>query len=79
MKSSRFKLAEWQCEEDEFVDIPWPTIHEQAGSDHIDWINHQDPAWCQIILEKDPDGDHRLYVEFYHEELAVEYSLLWSK
>jgi hypothetical protein len=79
MKSSRFKIATWTNDDNIHVDIPWPTVHEQAGSDHVDWINQQDPAWCQLILEKDSDGDQRLYVEFYNADLAVEYCLLWSK
>jgi hypothetical protein len=78
MKSSRHRLAHWLGDyTDGYVDIPWPLVHDQAGTERISWLNRQDPVSVQIILEKDPK-DHclqSLWAEFYNDGKYSEYLL----
>jgi hypothetical protein len=70
-------LARWIGDvTDSYVDIPWPEVHNQAGSTAINWLNQQDPTECQIIMDKEQDGSVRsLWAEFYNENLRLEYAL----
>lgn len=82
MKNNKVKLAEWLGDyTDGYVDIPWPMIHDQVGSDQIKWLNQQPPTDCQMILEKDPKDRalQSLWAEFYVESKLTEYCLRFAK
>jgi len=81
MKFERVKLATWIGDiTDSYIDIPWPWVHEQAGSEEIAWINQQDPTVCQMIMDKEQDGSVRsLWAEFYSKSLRLEYALRFGK
>ena len=83
MKTHRFKLAKYFSPETltlGTIDIDWPSVHRQAGLDHIQWLKNQDPAKCQMILEH-RENDPYIYVvaEIYSDRLATEYALMWAK
>jgi len=79
MKYDRIKLSQWIANPlDEYVDIPWPHVHLQAGSAVIDWLNRQDPIQCQMILEKTQDFQS-LWAEFYDCNLLAEYTFKFGK
>lgn len=84
MKSDRVLLAEWLGDyTDSYNDIPWPLVHERAGSDAIRWLNQQDHTEVQMILEKGEGGgrtgQQRLYAEFYLPILRTEFALKFNK
>jgi hypothetical protein len=83
MKTHRFKLAEWQAEESnfcEYLDIDWPEVHRQAGLDHIQWLQQQDPSQCQLVVEtKSRKNTRSLSAEIYSDSLAIAYHLMWAK
>ena len=61
-----------------YIDIDWPAVHKECGLDHIEWINKQDPELCQLTLEMFTGGS-RLVVEFFDQNLATTYHLMWAK
>ena len=61
------------------LDIDWPKIHAAVGIDEIRWLNSQHIDRCQMVLEVEPDKTKRLVAEFYDEELAKTYHLMWAK
>lgn len=82
MKNNKLKLAEWLGDyTDGYVDIPWPLVHEQAGSEEIRWLNQQDPVDCQMILHKNPkdQAQQSLWAEFYKEQKLTEYCIRFAK
>ena len=79
MKSDLIHLAEWQGQEDEYVDIPWPKVHQLVGNEQIRWIQRQDPTRCQLILDSTLNGIYKLYAEFYDPRLRTEYALRFAK
>lgn len=84
MKNDRVLLAEWLGDyTDGYNDIPWPLIHERAGSAVIRWLNQQDYTEVQMILEKGEGGgrtgQQRLYAEFYLPALRTEFALKFAK
>jgi hypothetical protein len=83
MKSDLIHLAEWKVYEHEeyveYVDIPWPKIHQLVGNEQIRWIQSQDPTRCQLILDSTLNGLRKLYAEFYDPLLRVEYALRFAK
>jgi hypothetical protein len=80
MKFDRVRLATWISDITDYIDIPWPLVHAQAGSDEIAWINEQDPVACQMIMDKEKDGTVRsLWAEFYNDGLRLEYALRFGK
>ena len=81
MKSDRIKLAEWIGDvTDGYVDIPWPLVHKQAGSEIISWLNRQDYVRCQMILDKEKDSAvQSLWAEFYDINLRAECALRFGK
>lgn len=81
MKSESIRLAEWDgYQGDDYVDIPWPRVHQMVGNEQIRWIHSQDPTKCQLVLDTDPiEGIHRLYAEFYDDRLRLEYALRFAK
>ena len=83
MKTHRFKLARYfqpESYDSDTIDIDWPSVHRQAGLDHIQWLKNQQPEVCQLVIEHKPN-DPYVYVvaEIYSDRLATEYSLLWAK
>lgn len=83
MKTHRFEIARYFPGESDGtgnIYIDWPSVHKQAGIDHIQWITNQDPLKCQMVLEQRPD-DSYVYViaEIYSDKLATLYGLLWAK
>lgn len=85
MKTHRFELGRYfqgerDLDETGNIYIDWPSIHRQAGVDHIRWLKHQDKTECQIVLEKRPNDYHTYVIaEIYSEKLATLYSLMWAK
>lgn len=80
MKSDLIYLAEWDgYQGDDYVDIPWPKVHQLIGNEQIRWIQGQDTTKCQLLLDSTPTGIHRLYVEFYDSALRTEYALRFAK
>ena len=83
MKTHRFKLARYFQPESYIagtIDIDWPSVHRQAGLDHIQWLKNQSPEECQMVIEHRPN-DPYVYVvaEIYSDRLATEYALMWAK
>lgn len=79
MKNNKHKLAEWVGDyTDGYVDIPWPLVHSQAGSEAVNWLNRQDPTRCQMILEND-SGKMELWAEFFDPRAELEYALRFAK
>jgi hypothetical protein len=80
MKNNKIFLHNWQgsCD-DEYVDIPWPLIHQSVGSDPIHWLQKKDPTQVQMILEKTADGWQSLWAEFYNSGIRVEFALKFNK
>jgi len=83
MKSDRILLAEWLGDvTDSYTDIPWPLVHDSAGSEIVHWLNGKNHTECQMILEKDSapnDGMFRLYAEFYVPALRSEFAIRFAK
>ena len=83
MKTHRFKLAQYfqtEIYDSEAINIDWPSVHRQAGLDHIQWLKNQSPQECQLVIEHKPN-DPYVYVvaEIYSDRLATTYSLMWAK
>lgn len=84
MKNDKIFLCEWLGDTtDGYNDIPWPMVHEWVGYDCIRWINGQNHADCQLVLEKSTGlydaGMQRLYVEFFTPGLRTEFALRFAK
>jgi hypothetical protein len=82
MKTHRFEIARYLPADVEpgTIWIDWPSVHRQAGRDHIQWLKEQDVSECQMIVErKNNDGYHYLVAEIYSDKLATIYSLMWAK
>lgn len=83
MKTYKFTVAKFfQRESDGTgnIYIDWPSVHRQAGLDHIQWIKSQDPLECQLVLEQKPDDSYTYVVaEIYSKTLATIYCMMWAK
>lgn len=80
MRSERIYLAKWQGNNDEmYVDIPWPKVHQLIGNEQIRWIQSQNHDRCQLVLDTTDTGLKKLYAEFYDPKLRVEYALRFAK
>ncbi len=83
MKTHRFEIAHFfgsEADDDGNIYIDWPSVHRQAGIDHIQWIKAQDPSKCQLILERRPNDNFiRVVTEIYSDELVTLYGLMWAK
>ena len=80
MKNDRVFLHNWKGDpRDEYVDIPWPLVHQYAGADCVSWLNRQDPCRVQMILERTADGWQSLWAEFYDEQCRTEFALRFAK
>ena len=80
MKISSVTLYQWTVESapEEYMDIDWPSVHKECGVDHIEWIQKQDINDCMLTLEFF-QGVRRLIVEFFNQEIAKTYFLMWAK
>ncbi len=83
MKTHRFELARWFPSDTAEIDniyIDWPSVHRQAGLDHVQWLKKQDLAECQMVVEHRPNDPYcYLIAEIYSDKLATLYSLMWAK
>ncbi len=84
MKTHRFNLARWlPIESEEGADdicIDWPSVHRQAGLDHIQWLKSQSLTDCQLVVESKSNDPYKyLIAEIYSDKLATMYSLMWDK
>jgi hypothetical protein len=80
MKNDRVFLHNWQGSiEDDYLDIPWPLIHQAAGPELVSWLNRQDPTRVQMILDRTADGWQSLWAEFYDERIRTEFALRFAK
>jgi hypothetical protein len=80
MKTSKIFLHKWPSNSsDDYIDIPWPQVHQAVGSDTITWLRDRDPTQVQLILEKAADGSHELYADFYSPALRNEFALTFAK
>lgn len=81
MKMQRIKLAEWQYTTDEsanYLDIDWPKVQRQVGSEELTWLLKQDNDHCQLVLDK-TGCSVKLMAEFYDEKCLALYHLMWAK
>ena len=80
MKSKSIEIAKWFRESFETIDIDWPRVQRQVGTDQLEWLLKQDKTRCQLMVENRQDDSHQyLIAEFYDDRLATEYYLLWAK
>ena len=82
MKTHRFEIARYRPADVEpgTIWIDWPSVHRQAGLDHIKWLKSQDSSECQIVVEQRPNDIHSyLVAEIYSDKLATMYGLMWAK
>lgn len=83
MKTHRFEIAQffgYEADNDGNIYIDWPSVHRQAGLEHIQWIKAQDPSTCQLILERRPNDNFiRVVAEIYSDELVTLYGMMWAK
>lgn len=81
MRFERICLAEWDnySYQEDYVDIPWPKIHQLTGHNQITWIQSQGRHKCQLIFETNAFGINRLFVEFYDQTARIEYALRFAK
>jgi len=80
MKITSDILYQWALPDypEEYIDIDWPAVHKEVGSDIIDWINKQPDENCQLSLEIIPNG-RRLIVEFFDQETYSDYKAKTAK
>jgi hypothetical protein len=80
MKTERVFLHNWQGGiGDQYLDIPWPLVHNVAGTELVSWLNRQDPIRVQMILDQTADGGRCLWAEFYDEQTRTEFALRFAK
>ena len=83
MKTHRFSIARYfepEFNSTDNIDIDWPSVHRQAGLDHVQWLKSQDPRQCQLMVEQRAGSPYTYVVaEIYSDKLASLYSLLWAK
>lgn len=83
MKTFKFTVAKFFAGESDgtgAIDIDWPSVHRQAGLDHIQWLKRQKPTECQLIVEKRKNDLHSyLVAEIYCDKLASMYGIMWAK
>lgn len=67
-------LHEWVSDSQD-INIPWPDVHRVIGTDCVDWLI-ADPSIEITVTQK--DNLYRLIAEFYDDEVARKYWLMWS-
>jgi hypothetical protein len=79
MKTNRIKLYHWFTNDvHDVIEVDWPKVHNEIGTDHLDWILKQAKSQCQLVVDK-LDNDFALVAEFYDEQLLTTYHLMWAK
>ena len=81
MKSKKVLLTSWEWTTDEAahnLDIDWPRVQRNIGSDHLKWLLAQDKESCQLLLETNSTCI-KLVAEFYNEHTLTTYHLMWAK
>jgi hypothetical protein len=73
----RKTLFSWSEDPKDNIDIDWPLVHKEIGSDHIKWIEDQPRSTCQMVLEL-VDNQYKLVAEFYNKNTANLYMMLWA-
>lgn len=80
MKNDTVFVYSWNTDpSEEYVDVPWPKVHQTVGTEEIQWLEQQDLRDCQMIVERSECGRHCLYVEFYDQNLRREYAVRFAK
>lgn len=81
MKNIKVTLCEFEAgyQPENMLDIDWPKVQKAIGEDHLQWIYKQPKEDCQLMLEFGPRSKKFLVVEFYNEQLAKTYALMWSQ
>lgn len=80
MKTSKIFLHKWFGNStDDYIDIPWPQVHQAVGQDTITWLRARDQTQVQLILEQARDGSQHLYADFYNLALRNEFALIFAK
>lgn len=78
MKTSRIPLFSWTNRVTDLIDIPWPKVHKEVGTDQVNWLLRQPQENCQLVVDK-LNEDLTLVAEFYHEGTLINYHLHWAK
>ena len=78
MKTNKIDLAKWGPAESESIEVDWPKVQRELGTDHLDWLLKQDHSKCQLIVERN-DKYCKLVAEFYEDKLLTYYHLMWAK
>jgi hypothetical protein len=79
MKTNRIKLYHWFTNDvHDVIEVDWPKVHSEIGTDQLDWILKQAKSQCQLVVDK-LDNDFALVAEFYDEQLLTTYHLMWAK
>lgn len=77
MKTERIRLYKWWSKEDT-IQVDWPRVHKEVGSDQINWLLRQPEDRCQLVVDK-WNENFELVAEFYNEKILTEYWLRWAK
>ena len=78
MKTSKVTLTKWQPQDTEYIDIDWPRVHKDLGSDQVNWFLRQPRNCCQLFLEQSTEY-FKLVAEFYDSKTWETYHLMWAK
>lgn len=78
MKTKRVELYKWQPEDNEYIEISWPKVHQTLGIDQTKWLMSQPQNVCQLVLERNAIFCS-LVAEFYCDRTLMQYHLMWAK
>lgn len=78
MKNDRLTLYKWENRFTDIIDVPWPKIHQELGSDQVAWLLNQPKDRCQLVVDK-LNEQLCLVVEFYNAAAVTDYYLRWAK
>lgn len=77
MKSKTVSLSSWLPSDPSNIEIDWPKVHRDCGTEAIKWILSKEHSECQLVVER----QHLrmvLLAEFYDERVATEYMLKYG-
>jgi hypothetical protein len=74
---NRITLYKWQSKDD-IIEVDWPKVHREVGSDQINWLLRQPSDQCQVVVDKFNEN-FTLVAEFYNKQILVDYYLRWAK
>ena len=78
MKNKRINLYNWENRVTDLIDIPWPKVHAEIGTDQVNWLRKQPPERCQLVVDK-LNERLTLVAEFYRDDALTDYYLRWAK